>query len=128
MKTNNKYIIGLFTLILAYNCTNTSEEDLIDNTPPPELVNFEEDIKVIFENNCWMCHGTTPQFGAQTSLVFYNEVVFGIENNNDTQETIKNKKTIRNIRRLTKKKHITSITTKRGKYVKHKKDNGTYET
>ncbi len=82
MKTNNKYIIGLFTLILAYNCTNTSEEDLIDNTPPPELVNFEEDIKVIFENNCWMCHGTTPQFGAQTSLVFYNEVVFGIENNN----------------------------------------------
>ena len=82
MKTNNKYIIGLFTLILAYNCTNTSEEDLIDNTPPPELVNFEENIKVIFENNCWMCHGTTPQFGAQTSLVFYNEVVFGIENNN----------------------------------------------
>jgi len=82
MKTYNKYIIGLFTLILAYNCTNTSEEDLIDNTPPPELVNFEEDIKVIFENNCWMCHGTTPQFGAQTSLVFYNEVVFGIENNN----------------------------------------------
>ncbi|GGI57917.1 hypothetical protein [Winogradskyella haliclonae] len=79
---NYKYIIGLFTILLAFNCTSVSEEDLIDNTPPPDLVNFDEDINVIFQNNCWACHGTTPQFGAQTSLVFYEEVVFGIENNN----------------------------------------------
>ncbi|RNC86984.1 MAG: hypothetical protein ED556_06055 [Winogradskyella sp.] len=77
-----KYIIGIALVTLSYNCTSVSEEDLIDNTPPPDFVNFEEDIRVIFENNCWQCHGTTPQFGAQTSLVFYDEVVFGIENNN----------------------------------------------
>ena len=78
---NSKYLT-LLLLLLAYNCTNVSEEDLIDNTPPPDFVNFEEDISTIFENNCWQCHGTTPQFGAQTSLVFYQEVVDGIENNN----------------------------------------------
>ena len=78
---NLKYLAALVVL-LSYNCTNVSEEDLIDNTPPPEFVNFDEDIRVIFENNCWNCHGTTPTNGATTSLVFYNQVVNGIENNN----------------------------------------------
>lgn len=78
---NLKYLAALVVLLL-YNCTNVSEEDLIDNTPPPDFVNFEEDISIIFENNCWDCHGTTPTNGASTSLVFYDEVVFGVENNN----------------------------------------------
>ena len=77
-----KYITGAILVALCYSCTSVSEEDLIDNTSLPDLVNFEENIRVIFENNCWLCHGTTPQFGAQTSLVLYDEVVLGIENNN----------------------------------------------
>ena len=74
-------IYSSILLVAVYSCVNDSEDDLIDNTPPPDLVNFEEDIKIIFENNCFVCHGTTPQLGAQTSLVTYDDVVFGIQNN-----------------------------------------------
>ncbi len=77
------YGILIIGLSLYFNCTSVSEEDLIDNTPPPVLVSFEEDIKPIFDNNCILCHGDVPQnFGAQTSLRNYDEIVFGIENNN----------------------------------------------
>ena len=74
-------LYNIILLVAIFSCVNDSEDDLIDNTPPPDLVNFEEDIKIIFDNNCLTCHGTTPQFGAQTSLVTYDDVVFGIENN-----------------------------------------------
>ena len=77
-----KYIFGFIVVVLSYNCTNVSEENLIDNTPPPDFVNFDEDIQIIFENNCWQCHGNVPTNGATTSLVSYDQGVFGVQNNN----------------------------------------------
>ncbi|TCK68930.1 hypothetical protein DFQ05_0440 [Winogradskyella wandonensis] len=80
---NYKYILATLLISVMLSCTNVSEEDLIDNTPPPVLVSFQDDIKPIFDNNCVTCHGDTPQnFGAQTSLRNHGEIVFGIENNN----------------------------------------------
>lgn len=79
---NYKYIIGLFTILLAYNCTSVSEEDLIDNTPPPNSVSFNEDVRIIMENNCTFCHGDPPTNGATTPLVTYQNVVDGVNNNN----------------------------------------------
>lgn len=77
-------LYSIILLVAVFGCVNDSEDDLIDNTPlpPPDLVNFEDDIKIIFDTNCLLCHGEVPQFGAQTSLVTYDDVVFGVENTN----------------------------------------------
>lgn len=80
MKKYN-YIFYILTLVLVHSCTNVSEEDLIDNTPLQNMVNFDDDIKVIMENNCIACHNNPPVNGASTPLLTYQNVVDGVENN-----------------------------------------------
>lgn len=77
-----------YTLILAmisiciYNCANDSEDDLIETTPIPNFVTYNDDIKTVIDNNCLTCHGNTPTNGASISLVTYANVKSAIQNNN----------------------------------------------
>jgi len=79
MKT--KYVFYLITFTACFNCSNVSEEDLIDSTPIPETVTYEDNVRFIIENNCISCHTNPPQNGAPISLTTYNEVKNAIENN-----------------------------------------------
>lgn len=72
----------MLTITLAYNCTSVSEEDLIDNTPLPVFVTYDDDIKDIFVNNCNYCHSDPPRNGASTPLMTYQNAVDGMNNNN----------------------------------------------
>ncbi|MBR9757635.1 MAG: hypothetical protein GYB39_06100 [Algicola sp.] len=66
------------------NCTNTSEEDLIDQTPleQGEIITYTVHVKPIIDANCLNCHGTPPTNGAPISLATYNQVKQAVENNN----------------------------------------------
>ena len=79
MKT--KHIPYLIFIILAFNCSNVSEEDLIDSTPIPTTVTYLDDVKSIIDNNCISCHSDPPINGAPISLVTFENVKNAIENN-----------------------------------------------
>ncbi|WP_298903379.1 hypothetical protein [uncultured Psychroserpens sp.] len=79
MKT--KYNLYLISLLLLFNCSNTSEEDLIDATPILTLVTYVDNIKPIIDNNCIGCHSNPPINGAPISLITYDNVKNAVENN-----------------------------------------------
>ena len=74
------YIISICALLMS--CTNASEDDLIDSTPPPDLVTYEGDVKSIIDNNCISCHSDPPENGATISLVTFEQVEHAVENHN----------------------------------------------
>lgn len=72
---NIKNIILLFLSIsLFLSCTNDSTSDLINLEPIPEQVAYAKDVKSIIDNNCIVCHGTTPIPGTNLSLTNYEQV------------------------------------------------------
>jgi len=77
----NKYTFYLIILVISYNCSNVSEEDLIDTTPLPETVTYQANVKSIIDNNCIVCHSNPPVNDAPISLTTFNEVKNAIENN-----------------------------------------------
>ncbi|MDO1500974.1 hypothetical protein Q2T40_12610 [Winogradskyella maritima] len=76
------YILCFFVGMATIACTNDSEDDLVDDTPPPVSVNYTDDIAPIMQNNCVSCHSNPPVNGAPTPLVSYSDVVDGVEDGN----------------------------------------------
>ena len=82
MKKNVLQIILLSSTMLFLGCTAVSEEDLIDTTPTPVSVTYNENVKPIIDNNCIVCHSHPPQNAAPMSLVSYENVKEAVENRN----------------------------------------------
>jgi hypothetical protein len=81
MKLNFKQLIlSASILYLFANCTNDSVSDLIDTTPIPENVTFNQNVKAIMTNNCTSCHGATPSNGAPMPLITIEDVKDAILN------------------------------------------------
>lgn len=74
-------IYYFFILLLSYNCSNVSEDDLIDSTPITEVITYQYHVKPIIDNNCISCHSNPPINGAPIALTTYTEVKSAIENN-----------------------------------------------
>lgn len=67
-------LLVLLTATLILSCTNDSTSDLINTGPILEQVSFATDVKSIIDNNCVVCHGSTPIQGTNLSLSNYEEV------------------------------------------------------
>lgn len=74
----------LLFMVCILSCTNTSEEDLIDQTPidESETITYNNHIKTIIDSNCISCHGAPPINGTSLSLTTYSQVKSAVENNN----------------------------------------------
>lgn len=59
---------------LFMSCTNDNSTTLMDTTPMIGLTTYNQNVKSIIDNNCIVCHASTPRNGASTSLVTYNQV------------------------------------------------------
>lgn len=77
-----KNLLIILILSMVLNCTNVSEEDLIDAQPLPEIVTYQANVKAIIDNNCLNCHGIPQTNGATIPLVSYTDVKSAVENNN----------------------------------------------
>lgn len=75
-----RLLIG-FLIFTVLSCTNTSEEDLIDDTIPTMNITYN-DVKPIIDNNCILCHSDPPINGAPMPLLTYNNVKQAVENRN----------------------------------------------
>ncbi len=69
-------------MIILMGCTAASEEDLIDATPIPETLIYNQNVKPIIDNNCIVCHSNPPQNGAPMPLVSYENVKEAVQNRN----------------------------------------------
>ncbi|WP_460219582.1 hypothetical protein [Psychroserpens sp. MEBiC05023] len=79
MNNTSKLFVLLATLLCS--CTSVSEEDLIDATPIPTVVSYNDNVKSIIDNNCISCHNNPPINGAPISLITYTDVRTAIESN-----------------------------------------------
>jgi len=79
MKT--KYTLHIIIVALVFNCTNVSEEDLIDSTPIPTTVTYIANVKSIIDTNCTGCHSDPPINGAPIPLVTFEDVKNAVEDN-----------------------------------------------
>lgn len=62
-------------LLLLAGCSNDSTDDLVGDFITPETnVTYSANVANIINNNCIICHGTTPANGAPMSLVTYEQV------------------------------------------------------
>lgn len=85
MKDNSVFIAFIIFLSCITSCTNHSESDLIDTTPPdpdPEFVTYNTDVKIIIDNNCIFCHSDPAVNGASFPLTTYTNVKSAVENLN----------------------------------------------
>lgn len=74
-------LIPLLTLAL-FSCTNTSEQDLIEDVQPIINITYNENVKAIIDNNCISCHSNPPENGAPMSLIIYENVKEAVETRN----------------------------------------------
>lgn len=74
-------LLSLLTVLLQA-CTHASENDLVDSEPLPTLVTYNDDVKMIIDNNCISCHKNQAVNGASVPLVTYANVKSAIQNNN----------------------------------------------
>ena len=56
-----------------------ADDDDDDNTPPAS-VSWQDDIRLIIQNNCTTCHSDPPRNQAPMSLVTYDDVRNAVEN------------------------------------------------
>ena len=70
------------TSAFLLSCTNDSASDLTNIEPLPEEVSFNTNIKIIIDNNCTSCHGSTPIPGTNLSLDTYEKVKEAVTNRN----------------------------------------------
>lgn len=61
MKINYLYI--LLSSFLIVSCTNSSPDDLTDNTPITELVKYNTNIAPIIQSQCLQCHNSAAPSG-----------------------------------------------------------------
>ncbi|HLT33333.1 MAG TPA: hypothetical protein VKZ98_06045 [Aquaticitalea sp.] len=78
---DKKNIILMYAiLIVLFDCTNASENDLIDQTEVSESVTYIQDVQPIINNNCIVCHTNPPENGAPMPLLTYDNVKDAVEN------------------------------------------------
>ena len=76
-----KFILLLGVLLsLFFGCASDSENDLIDQTPPPDITTYTADAKSILDNNCLNCHKSPPENGAPMSLTTFTDAKNAVEN------------------------------------------------
>lgn len=74
MKKNlTKMIFCGFSILTLSSCTTDSLSDLT-TVEDVEMVTYTENIKSIIDNNCIICHASTPVNGAPMSLTTYENV------------------------------------------------------
>lgn len=67
-------------LFILIGCTSASEEDLVDTTELPMLVTYNDQVKIIIDNNCIVCHTNPPENGAPMPLLTYENVKEAVQN------------------------------------------------
>lgn len=72
--TNRNLFLTALCLSAFVSCTNTSPNDLSDNTPVSGTVSYAQNVKSIMDANCIQCHGAIPTNGAPMSLTTYDNV------------------------------------------------------
>lgn len=82
MKNILSFTLLIIVLFANYSCTSSNENDLVDDTPAPELVTYIAHIKPVIDNNCLLCHSNPPQNGAPMHLTSYGAVKGAVENLN----------------------------------------------
>ena len=65
--------------LLLCSCENDSPSDLTEPIPE-ETITYTEYVRTIINNNCIICHGTTPSNGAPMPLTTYAAVKDAVEN------------------------------------------------
>lgn len=65
-------------LLLLCSCENDSPADLTYPIPE-ETITYTEYVRTIINNNCIICHGTTPANGAPMPLTTYAAVKDAVE-------------------------------------------------
>ncbi len=75
-------LLLIFNLAIFSSCTNVSEDDLIVKTPQPVLTTFNDDVKVIIDNNCIVCHSNPPVNGAPVAFTTFSNVKNAVMNSN----------------------------------------------
>jgi hypothetical protein len=80
MKKIHLTVILFLGLILS--CTNASEDDLVDIQPILNLVTYDDNVKIIINNNCLDCHISPAINGASVPLLIYENVKSAVQNNN----------------------------------------------
>ncbi len=77
MKAGQLVLLFLFALCV-FNCSNDSEDDLIDsgNDPgdPNAIVTYTDNVQSIIQSACVGCHASPPVNGAPFSLVNFQQV------------------------------------------------------
>lgn len=78
-KQSIKLIILVPFSFLLNSCTNDSLSDLttVDDI---ESATYTQNVKSIIDNNCIVCHGSTPANGAPMSLTTYEKVKEAVVN------------------------------------------------
>ena len=74
------FIVTITFAFLILSCTNTSENDLIEQLDPAVVITYTEHIKPIYDTNCLNCHSNPPINGAGMPLTTLNELQNSIEN------------------------------------------------
>lgn len=74
------FISTIIFAFLMFSCTNASENDLIDQVDPEQVITYTEHIKPIFDSNCVACHSNPAINGAGVPLTTLSEVQSSIEN------------------------------------------------
>lgn len=74
------FISTIIFVFLMFSCTNASENDLIDQVDPEQVITYTEHIKPIFDSNCVACHSNPAINGAGVPLTTLSEVQSSIEN------------------------------------------------
>lgn len=74
-------IILLFSISLFFSCSDTSPEDLIDDTPITESVKYATNIFPIVESQCLSCHNDNFSSG-NNSYSSYAQFREATENGN----------------------------------------------
>lgn len=67
------------SFLFVVSCSSNSEDDLI-NPVSLSTTKYTENVKPIIDNNCIICHGSTPTNGAPMSLVTYAQVKDAVQN------------------------------------------------
>jgi len=70
-----KFIYIISTAAVCIACESRTYEEVSDNTPVPETVTYNKDVKAIIDGNCVSCHSP----GAQ-ALTNYAQVKNNIDN------------------------------------------------
>ena len=74
MKKKILFFMQLAFIFTFVSCSNDSEDDLIEQSPAPQLVTYNDNIKTIIDNNCVSCHSNPPVNGAPNALNDYASV------------------------------------------------------